>query len=49
MRPIIEGPPAPGDRPGPLARRLAWFFGLAAATAAATVIVAYVLEALLPR
>jgi len=32
-----------------LLSRLAWFFGLAAASALATALVAYALEALLPR
>ena len=31
----------------PLARRLAWFFGIALASAAATAVVAYALRALL--
>lgn len=33
--------------PGPLWRRLAWFFGIAIASSAATVAVAYLLKALL--
>lgn len=33
--------------PGPLWRRLAWFFGIAIASSAATVAVAYALKALL--
>lgn len=44
MRAIIE-PPREGERP--LWRRLAWFFGLAAASALATAAVAYALRALL--
>ena len=46
---IIEGPPAPGAPSRPLWRRLAWFAALALGSAAATVLVAYGLEALLPR
>ena len=48
MKAIIEGPPAP-DAPRPsLARRLAWFAGLALAAALGTALVAYSLKALLP-
>jgi len=48
MPAIIEGPPEP-DAPGrPLWRRLAWFVGLALASSAATIFVAYALKALLP-
>jgi hypothetical protein len=47
--PIIEGPPDPGDPPRPLARRLAWLAGIAVASALVTALVAYGLEALLPR
>jgi hypothetical protein len=44
----IEGPPEPGAPARPLWRRLAWFVGLALASSAATVLVAYALRALLP-
>jgi hypothetical protein len=47
MRAIIEPPPEPGATPAPLWKRLGWFFGLAAGTAAATATVAYALRALL--
>ncbi|THD68359.1 hypothetical protein [Phenylobacterium sp.] len=47
MRAIIEPPPEPGAPLAPLAQRLAWFFGLAFAAAAATAVVAYLLKALL--
>ena len=47
MRAIIE-PPPPGEAPPrPLAVRLAWFAGLAVASAGATAAVAYLLKALL--
>ena len=46
MRAIIEPPPE-GEPASPLWRRLAWFFGLAAAGALATAAVAYGLRALL--
>lgn len=36
-----------GDAPGPLWKRLAWFFGIAAASSLATAAVAYGLRALL--
>ncbi len=49
MPAIIEGPPAPGDPPRPPWRRLAWFAALAVGSAAATALVAWGLEALLPR
>lgn len=48
-RPIIEGPPESGSPSGSLRRRLAWFFAIAFASAAATALIAYLLEALLPR
>lgn len=49
MPAIIEGPPGAGEAaPRPLWRRLGWFFGLAIASAAATALAAYGLEALLP-
>jgi hypothetical protein len=48
MPAIIDGPPEPGDPPRPLRRRLAWFAGLALASALATALVAYGLKALLP-
>jgi hypothetical protein len=47
MRAIIEPPPEPGAPPGPLWKRLAWFFGLALTAALATAAVAYLLKALL--
>ena len=47
MRAIIEPPPEPGEAPGPLWKRLAWFVGLAAAACAATIALAYLLKALL--
>lgn len=47
MRAIIEPPPGPDDPPGPLWKRLAWFFGLALNAALATAAVAYLLKALL--
>jgi predicted cobalt transporter CbtA len=47
MRAIIEPPPEPGAPLAPLARRLAWFFGLAIASALAIAGVAYALRALL--
>jgi hypothetical protein len=37
----------PTTEPGPLWRRLAWFFGLALASSAVTAVVAYALKALL--
>jgi hypothetical protein len=49
MAPLIDGPPDPADSPRPVIRRLGWFFAIAAASALATAIVAYGLEALLPR
>ena len=49
MPAIIEGPPDRDERRRPLARRLAWFVAIALASAAATALVAYGLEALLPR
>lgn len=45
--PAIIEPPEPGTPSPPLRRRLAWFFGLAVASAAATAAVAYLLKALL--
>jgi hypothetical protein len=45
--PAIIEPPGEGEAQGPLWRRLAWFFGLAAAAALATAAVAYALRALL--
>jgi len=49
MSAIIEGPPEPGAATArPLWRRLVWFVGLAVVSAAATALVAYGLEALLP-
>ncbi|MDO8409325.1 MAG: hypothetical protein Q7S93_04615 [Phenylobacterium sp.] len=47
MPDIIEGPPEADAPPRPLARRLAWFIGLALAGMAATGAVAYSLRALL--
>lgn len=49
MPPIVEGPPGPDAPRRTLLSRLAWFFGLAAASALVTALVAYGLEALLPR
>jgi hypothetical protein len=49
MAPIIDGPPGPDDPPRPVIRRVGWFFAIAAASALATAVVAYGLEALLPR
>jgi hypothetical protein len=40
--------PTSTDEPGPLWKRLAWFFGLAIAGAGVTAAVAYALKALLP-
>jgi hypothetical protein len=48
MPAIIEGPPEPGASRRSLWRRLAWFGGLALASALGTAIVAYGLKALLP-
>ena len=48
MPAIIDGPPGPDDRRRPLWRRLAWFAGLALASALATALVAYGLKSLLP-
>lgn len=48
MPDIIEGPPDPGSPQAPLWRRLLWFAGLAAASAAGTAAVAYGMKALLP-
>jgi hypothetical protein len=50
MPAIIEpqGPPEHGERPGPLGRRLGWFFAVALASAAVTALAAYALKALLP-
>ena len=47
MPAIIDGPPEPGDPPPPLWRRLAWFAGLALASALATALVAYGLKMML--
>ena len=47
MRAIIEGPPEPGVTPGPLWKRVAWFFGIALCAMGGTAIVAYGLRALL--
>lgn len=44
---IIEPPPEAGTPREPLRRRLAWFAGLAIASALATAAVAYLLKALL--
>ena len=46
---LIEGPPEPGAPARPFWRRLAWFAALAAGSAIATALVAFGLEALLPR
>ncbi len=45
--PAIIEPQGPGETPGPLWRKLAWFAGIAAASSAATATVAYLLRALL--
>jgi hypothetical protein len=45
--PAIIEPPDPGAPSSPPSRRLAWFFGLAIASAVATATVAYLLKALL--
>ena len=45
--PAIIEPPDEAEAPGPLIRRLAWFIGLALASAAVTVTAAYLLKALL--
>ena len=47
MPAIIEPPPEAGDPLPPLHSRLAWFFGLALASATFTAAVAYGLKALL--
>ena len=47
MRAIIEPPPNPKDPTGPLWKRLVWFFGLAVAGTVSTMMVAYLLKALL--
>ncbi|HEY3696422.1 DUF2474 domain-containing protein [Phenylobacterium sp.] len=47
MRAIIEPPPDPGAPATPLWKRLAWFFGLAAASMLAVAGAAYLLKALL--
>jgi len=44
---IIEPPPEPGAPPGPLWKRLSWFFGLTLSAMLATAIVGYGLRALL--
>ena len=46
---IIEGPPRPGDVQPPPGRRWLWFLLIAAGSALVTAMVAYGLEALLPR
>jgi hypothetical protein len=43
----IEPPPEEGDPPPPLSRKLAWFVGLAVASAASVAAVAYLLRAVL--
>ncbi|MDO8296724.1 MAG: hypothetical protein Q7T19_09840 [Caulobacter sp.] len=46
--PVIIEPPPEEDAPRPsLRRRIGWFIGLAVASMAATVLVAYTLKALL--
>ena len=47
MPAIIEGPPEPGEPEPPLGRRLLWFVGIAAASAAAVAAAAYALRALI--
>ncbi|HEY7851371.1 MAG TPA: hypothetical protein VIB82_00245 [Caulobacteraceae bacterium] len=49
MPAIIEGPPDREARGRPLARRVLWFVAIALASAGVTALVAYGLEALLPR
>lgn len=44
IRPVP--PPEPGEDSGPLWRRLAWFFGIAAAASGLTAVAAYALRAL---
>lgn len=46
MPAIIEPPPRERETPG-LAARLAWFFGLATASAGVVIVIAYALKALL--
>jgi hypothetical protein len=48
-RRIIDGPPDSGAPLSPIAMRLAWFFAIAFGSALATAVVAYGLEALVPR
>lgn len=46
--PAIIEPPPPEDEPlAPLPHRLGWFVGIAAASALAVAVIAYVLKALL--
>ena len=47
MRAIIEPPPSGDAPPRPLVVRLAWFAGLAIASAGVTATVAYLLKAVL--
>jgi hypothetical protein len=46
MPAIIEPPPGEGESQG-LPARLAWFFGLAIASAGVVIVIAYALKALL--
>ena len=45
--PAIIEPPDEAETSGPLSGRLAWFIGLALASAAVTIAAAYLLKALL--
>ncbi len=47
MRPIIEGPPEPGEAKQPLGKRLLWFVALWLGGLAAVAAVAYSLRALI--
>jgi hypothetical protein len=46
-RPIIEGPPEPGDPKRPLGKRLMWFAALWVGGLASVAAVAYALRALI--
>lgn len=49
MRPIIEGPPRPGDRKQPLGKRLLWFAVIWLASLTSVAAAAYALRALIVR